>query len=306
VARELVRHSRGRAEPLLDVGLFRAVPFSAASLTAVFAIAAQGGFLFLTSLYLQDVRGESALHAGLAMLPMPAAMALCSPVCGRVVARHGPRVPLLIAGVALTASAALLTRVTSTTGVLPLSAVYGLFGVGVGWVNSPVTNAVMSGVPRSQAGVASGMNSAARQLGASLGVAITGSVVAASLHGGPMAPGMMSAVPAGWMAVTACAVAVALLGLAVAPRGRAALEAARRLGAGPPRSGVPWTAPPPGAAVPPHPAQAWGPQGFGEGWPLPGPLPPGWGQQRWQERDYPPDEAWAQAAAQNHFGPPAR
>ena len=72
-----------RAEPMVDFRFFRSVPFAGANLTAVCAIAALAGFLFLSTLYLQDVRGLSALQAGLAILPMPAVMALCAPVAGR-------------------------------------------------------------------------------------------------------------------------------------------------------------------------------------------------------------------------------
>ena len=67
----LLRYEPRRAEPLIDFRFFKSVPFSAANATAVCAIAASAGFLFLTTLYLQDVRGFSALRAGLTLLPMP-------------------------------------------------------------------------------------------------------------------------------------------------------------------------------------------------------------------------------------------
>ena len=54
-----------RADPLIQFGLFRSAPFSAAIVAAVCGIAALAGFGFLTTLYLQDVRGMSALRAGL-------------------------------------------------------------------------------------------------------------------------------------------------------------------------------------------------------------------------------------------------
>ncbi|HEY0937337.1 MAG TPA: MFS transporter, partial [Trebonia sp.] len=148
-----------RAEPLIDFRFFKSVPFSAANATAVCAIAASAGFLFLTTLYLQDVRGFSALRAGLTLLPMPVMMAVSSPISGRIVARGGPRVPLVIAGTALTLSTAALSQLSATSGPLFLIVTYGLFGFGAGMVNVPISNGVMSGVPRSQAGVASGLNS---------------------------------------------------------------------------------------------------------------------------------------------------
>ena len=144
----LLRYEPRRAEPLIDFRFFKSVPFSAANATAVCAIAASAGFLFLTTLYLQDVRGFSALRAGLTLLPMPCMMALASPISGRIVARGGPRVPFVIAGAALTLSTAALSQLSPTSGPLFLIATYGLFGFGAGMVNVPISNGVMAGVPK--------------------------------------------------------------------------------------------------------------------------------------------------------------
>ena len=201
-----------RTDPLIDFRFFKSVPFSAANATAVCAIAASAGFLFLTTLYLQDVRGFSALRAGLTLLPMPCMMALASPISGRIVARGGPRVPFVIAGAALTLSTAALSQLSVDSGPLFLIATYGLFGIGAGMVNVPISNGVMSGVPKSQAGVASGMNSSSRQLGQSLGVAIVGSVLAASLRGS-MHGGFLEAAHAGWWIMAGCGYAVLVLGV---------------------------------------------------------------------------------------------
>jgi EmrB/QacA subfamily drug resistance transporter len=208
----LLSYEPRRAEPLIDFRLFRSIPFSSANLTAVCAIAATAGFLFLTTLYLQDVRDYSAVQAGLTILPMPVTMALCAPLSGRMLAKGGSRVPLVIAGAALTLSSAALSQLTDTSGMVFLVGTYALFGVGVGMVSSAITNGVMSGVPKSQAGMASGMNSASRQLGTSLGVAIVGSVLATSLRGS-MHEGFLSAAHASWWVMAGCGYAVLLLGL---------------------------------------------------------------------------------------------
>jgi EmrB/QacA subfamily drug resistance transporter len=208
----LLAYEPRHPEPMIDLRFFRSIPFAGANLTAVCAIAAMAGFLFLSSLYLQDVRGLSALQAGLMLLPMPVVMALCAPLAGRLVARSGPRVPLVIAGAALTLSSALLSRITDTTSATYLICAYGLFGVGTGMVSSPITNGVMSGVPKSQAGMASGMNSSSRQLGQSLGVAVVGSVLAASMHGSIRST-FVHASHAGWWTMACCGYAVLLLGL---------------------------------------------------------------------------------------------
>ncbi len=208
----LLAYEPRRAEPMIDLRFFRSVPFAGANLSAVCAIAAMAGFLFLSTLYLQDVRGLSAFAAGLTILPMPVVMALCAPLAGRIVATRGPRIPLVIAGAALTISSAALSRLTGGTQHGYLIVTYALFGIGAGMVSSPITNGVMSGVPKTQAGMASGMNSSSRQLGQSLGVAIVGSVLAASMRGS-MQAGFVQAARAGWWIMAGCGYVVLLLGL---------------------------------------------------------------------------------------------
>lgn len=225
----LLAYEPRRPEPLLDFRLFRSVPFASANLVAICAIAATAGFLFLTTLYLQDVRGFSAVRAGLTLLPMPSAMALCAPLSGRMLARGSSRGPLVIAGAALTLSSAALSQLTSSSTMMFLVITYALFGVGVGMVSSAITVTFMSGVPKSQAGVASGMNSASRQLGTSLGVAIVGSVLAASLRGS-MQSGFLPAARSGWWVMAGCGYAVLLLGLVSTTRWARATVA--RIGVG--------------------------------------------------------------------------
>ncbi len=103
------------------------------------------GFLFLITLYLQEVRGYSALTAGLFLVPMALVMACSAPLCGRVIAAHGTRIPLLIAGTGITAGGVLLTFLTAAS-----PAWYVLLCLrgprrGMGWVNAPVTNNAVAG-----------------------------------------------------------------------------------------------------------------------------------------------------------------
>ncbi|HEX3513341.1 MAG TPA: DHA2 family efflux MFS transporter permease subunit, partial [Trebonia sp.] len=170
-----------RADPLIDIRFFRSLPFSGATLTAVSAMSALGGFLFLITLYLQDVRGFRPLIAGLFLLPMAAAMAVSAPLAGRMLARSGARAPLLIAGTGIAAGGVLLTQLTNSSAPGYLVLAFLVFGIGIGFVNAPITNSAVSGMPRSQAGVASGIASTSRQVGSSVGVAVMGSVLAANL-----------------------------------------------------------------------------------------------------------------------------
>ena len=75
----LVLYELRRREPLLEVRFFTSAPFAGASAIAVCLSAALGGFLFMNTLYLQDVRGLSPLHAGLHMLPTATMMIVFAP-----------------------------------------------------------------------------------------------------------------------------------------------------------------------------------------------------------------------------------
>jgi EmrB/QacA subfamily drug resistance transporter len=213
----LASYEPRREEPLLDLRFFRSVPFSGATVTAVCAFVALGGFLFLNTLYLQEVRGYSALHAGLYTLPMAAMTVLLAPVAGRIVAARGPRLPTVVAGVATLASALMLTRLARDTSLGYLVLSYVIFGIGSGLVNPPITNAAVSGMPASQAGVAAGIASTSRQTGTALGVAVAGSAALSALHG-PFRLGFAEASHIGWWIIAGCGAAIGLLGVVTSGR----------------------------------------------------------------------------------------
>ncbi|MFF5855275.1 MFS transporter [Streptomyces sp. NPDC012751] len=202
-----------RAEPLIDLRFFRSAPFSGATVIAISAFAALGGFLFLSTLYLQNVRGLDALHAGLWMLPMAVPTFLCAPLSGRLVGSRGPRLPLLVAGAAMTASGALFAVFEAETANATLVIGYVLFGIGFGFVNAPITNTAVSGMPRAQAGVAAAVASTSRQLGQTLGVAVVGAVLASGIGSSPYRQTFVSAARPGWWILTGCGLAVLVLGL---------------------------------------------------------------------------------------------
>jgi EmrB/QacA subfamily drug resistance transporter len=206
----LVRYEARRREPLLELGFFRSVPFSAATATAVATFGGFAAFLFLNTLYLQTVRGLSPLQAGLCTLPMAAVTGLVSPLSGRVVGARGARLPLLVAGVGIATAGLMLTRLTPSTPFAYLLTAYVAFGLGFGAVNAPITNAAVSGMPRAQAGVAASIASTSRQVGGSLGVAVAGSVVA--VGGGALPVDFAAASHVGWWIVAGCGAVVAGLG----------------------------------------------------------------------------------------------
>lgn len=176
-----LRYESRRHDPFIDLRFFRSVPFASATMIAVCAFASWGAFLFMISLYLQVERGFSAMHTGLIYLPIAIGALVFSPLSGRLVGRFGARPSLLVAGTLITAATLLLTRLTVTTAVWQLLAVFAVFGIGFSMVNAPITNAAVSGMPTDRAGAASAVASTSRQVGVSVGVALCGSVLGSAL-----------------------------------------------------------------------------------------------------------------------------
>ncbi len=200
-----------RGDPLLELRFFRSVPFAGVTVIAVCAFAAFAGFLFLNTLYLQEVRDLSALQAGLCTAPLALMMLVFGPLSGRLVAARGPRISLIVAGTAMCGGALMLLALDVDTSLAWVLASYALFGIGVGMVNSPIANTTVSGMPRSQAGVAAAIASTSRQVGAALGVAVVGSVLNSGLHG-PIRAGFSVASRPAWWILAGCGLAVLTLG----------------------------------------------------------------------------------------------
>ncbi|MGW2176672.1 MFS transporter [Streptomyces sp. NPDC001732] len=228
----LLLYEPRRAEPLIDLRFFHSAPFSGATAIAICSFAALSGFLFLNTLYLQNVRGLSALHAGLYMLPMAALTFVCAPLSGRLVGNRGPRLPLLVAGVTMTACGVLFAAFGAEADEVLLFTGYVLFGLGFGMVNAPITNTAVSGMPRAQAGVAAAVASTSRQIGGTLGVAVIGAVLAAGVagtgspRGAAYAAAFVDASRPAWWIIGGCGLCVLLVGALTS--GRWARETARR------------------------------------------------------------------------------
>jgi MFS family permease len=209
----LVRHELHTVDPLIELRFFASRPFAAATVIAVAAFTAFGGFLFLNTLYLQDVRGLSPAIAGLCTLPIAAMTVLCSPIAGRVVGTRGVRGPLVVGGLGLGLGGLMLVSLSADTPLGWLLAAYCVFGLGFGAVNPPITNTAVSGMPPSQAGVAAAVATTSRQVGLTLGVAVVGAFVTAGV-GGSLHDDLAPATHAGWWLIAVLGAGIVALGLA--------------------------------------------------------------------------------------------
>lgn len=205
----LVLYEPRRSQPLVDPRFFRSIPFSSSIALSVAAFASFGGFLFLNTIYLQDVRGLSPLEAGITVVPLALMTVIVSPISGRIVGRRGPRLPLTVAGVGFMVSCAMLTGLAPDSSFLWLIAAYVIFGTGFGFVNAPITNAAISGMPDAQAGVAAAIATTSRLFGQAFGVAIVGAIVASQGDGD-----FVTASHPAWWTLTAFGGLVLTLGVA--------------------------------------------------------------------------------------------
>ena len=222
----LIAYELRRFEPLIEVRFFRSAPFSGANAIAVLTFASLGGFLFLNTLYLQDVRGLSPLDAGLYLLPMAAMLLIASPVSGRLVARFGARPSMVAGGAGMAVGALLLTGLGPATAAPLLLASYLLFGVGMGFENPPITNTAVSGMPGAQAGVAAAIASTSRQVGMTLGVAVIGAISGGAVAGSGIGRSFASATHPGWWIIFALGTLIVIGG--VVSTGTWAQRTARR------------------------------------------------------------------------------
>ncbi|KQU04328.1 MFS transporter [Rhodococcus sp. Leaf7] len=207
-----VTYERRRTDPFIDLRFFRSIPFSSATVVAVCAFGGYGAFLFLMSLYLQEVRGLSAVGTGLSFLPLALATLVCSPLSGRMVARWGARPSMTVAGTVIAVAGLALTRLDASTTTTELAVMFTIFGIGFGLVNAPITNAAVGGMPRDRAGAASAVASTSRQIGVSIGVALCGSLTAAGAVAGS-GEEFTSSTHTVWWALAVIGIIVAALGI---------------------------------------------------------------------------------------------
>jgi EmrB/QacA subfamily drug resistance transporter len=209
-----------RREPLIDLRFFRSPPFAGAIAVSVVMAACLAGFLFLNTLYLQETRRFSPLHAGLLILPLAAGQLSASILAGRLLAVHGARRPLALGALLLAVGGSLLIPAGLHTPWLHLLIAYAVFGFGAGLISPAVTNTAVTGLPADQVGVAGALAASARQFGSSLGVAAVGAIISSATSD---LPGVS---PAAWTVVAGGGLLI--LVLALASTGQRARAAAAR------------------------------------------------------------------------------
>jgi predicted MFS family arabinose efflux permease len=134
--------------------------------------------LFLTPLYLQSVRGNSALLAGIELLPMSVTFVVVSQLSGRIANSFGPRLPMTAGMVMMGAGLFMLALIPLNDSLVLIETALLVIGCGLGLNTGPVNAVAVANVPAGRSGTASGLVNTARMVGATLGIAVLGAVFA--------------------------------------------------------------------------------------------------------------------------------
>ncbi|KNB50081.1 MFS transporter [Streptomyces caatingaensis] len=210
-------HCSAHDRPMLPLRLFRDRAFSGVNAAGLLMFFGMFGSIFLLGQFLQNVAGYAPTEAGLRMLPWTGMPMLVAPLAGRLADRVGGRI-VVVCGLALQATGLVLYALTISADVSYAAQLPALIlgGTGMALYFAPASALVMASVPAAEQGIASGANSALREVGGAFGVAVLGSVFAA--RGGYGSPQRFvdGITPALW--IGAAGVALAAVAAALIPR----------------------------------------------------------------------------------------
>ena len=175
---------RRNLDPLFEFGQLEHPSFRYGLQTTMVLAMGQFGLLLVIPVLLQDGQHFTAVRTGVYMLPMGLLIALGAPIGARCTRLIGTvrvvRVGLVLEAVGLVVVALMITPHTTLLALTPGTV---LFGLGVGFASSQLTNVILSEIDADKAGVASGTNTTVRQVGAALGIAVIGSLLnAQTIH----------------------------------------------------------------------------------------------------------------------------
>ncbi|MDF2044935.1 MFS transporter [Microbacterium sp. Kw_RZR3] len=172
-----VRRQRRLSAPMLDMTLFQRGTFSGAILVNLLSVVGLVGFLYFVAQHLQLVVGLTPMVAGFALLPGLALMIVSGLAVVPIAARFAPRV---VVPIALGFSAVAYVMVAlSTADLVQLVVAFGLLGVGIGAAETVSNELILSSAPSAKAGAASAVSETAYEVGAVLGTAVLGGILAA-------------------------------------------------------------------------------------------------------------------------------
>jgi len=177
-----IRRARKGMVPLFDFSLLKYKGFRYGLFTVAIVAMGEFGAVFIISIFLQTVKGLSAIDAGLTFLPMAISVFIFAPIAGILATRFGPKwiitTGMVLEAVALFSMSQIISISNPVYYLYPILVIY---GAGVGLAISQVTSTVLMSIPWQKAGVGSGANNTVRQIGSAFGIAVIGAILVAQI-----------------------------------------------------------------------------------------------------------------------------
>ncbi len=164
-------------QPMLDVGLFTNMRFTAANLSLTLVFFGLMGAMYLATQYFQNVLGYSPFDAGLATLPVSVGLTVFAIPSAPLDQRFGTKAIVTAGFVAVAGSFVMATQWHVDTPYWFVGITLAVMGMGMGIAMTPATNSVMGSVPVEKAGMGSAMNDTTREIGGAIGIAVMGSML---------------------------------------------------------------------------------------------------------------------------------
>jgi EmrB/QacA subfamily drug resistance transporter len=171
-------------DPLLDVRMFSSRVLGGATLAVLVFFLVTFGAIYFVAQYLQFALGYGPVSTGVHLLPLAGAVFVGSGITMWLTPRTGPRVTVTAGMIVGTLSVVSLVGIDSAATYIDFVPALALLGLAIGLSVSPCTDAIMGEFPDDKLGVGGGLNDTALELGGSLGIAVLGSVLAASYRQG--------------------------------------------------------------------------------------------------------------------------
>lgn len=168
--------------PLLDVRLFGRPDFATGAIGITFLFLANFGFFYVEMQYLQLVIGYSPLQTALALAPLALPILALSATMHLYLPRIGLRITVSVGLASIAVGLLTLCTLDADSTYAALAWPLLITAIGIGLCTAPTTTAIMHAVPDEKQGVASAVNDATREIGAALGIAIAGSILAAQFN----------------------------------------------------------------------------------------------------------------------------
>src|SRR5262249_42697293 len=163
--------------PMVALSLFRSRVYSGGTVTMMLWAFGIFGIYFFTAIYLQDILGFSPTKAGLAFVPMALCLALAAGLAGPIYLRLGAHRTVAAGMIAMAGGLYLISTLGANVTFARMMPSFVIFGLGAGLMQVPLTNSIMHGQAEANAGIASALLNASREVAGLLGITVIGAVL---------------------------------------------------------------------------------------------------------------------------------